>query len=196
MSDLKWTVTRAAVVLGVSAGLVLAFSTMAAEEQTAATEGPYAVLDVERLGVEDGLAEHYVAAIDEDLFIGVVVADAGVGSAETRTVTAYLCDSQEVSQWISGEIEGQQGTLIAAESSADVTVADGSVWGTLILDGGETRLFTAESAHDDAGVYHAEFSQGGVDHRLGWVVLNDGRQRGPLDGKGNDVPIFATPSPN
>lgn len=158
------------------------------EEPAAETGSAHITLDVERFTTsENAEMDHFVAAVDDELFIGVAVGQQGDGEEESRTVAVYLCDSQMVSQWITGEITGQQGTLVAGESSADVTIAGDSVSGTVALGGGEPRPFTAEPANDDAGVYRAELSQGGVDYRLDWVVLNDGRQRGPLDGKGNDV---------
>ncbi len=159
------------------------------DEEPAAEMGTaYITLDVERFTTfENAEMDHFVAAIDDELFIGVTVGEQWDGEEEPRTVAVYLCDSQMVSQWITGKITGQEGTLIAGESSADMTIADNSVSGTVVLDGGEPRPFTAELANADAGVYRAELSQGGVDYRLDWVILNDGRQRGPLDGKGNDV---------
>ena len=158
------------------------------EEPAAQTGDGHVTLPVEKFTIsENAESDHFVAAVDDELFIGVAVGEEGGGEGEARTVAVYLCDSQMVSQWIRGEIRGQEGTLVAGESSAEVTIAGDSVSGTVSLDGGEPRSFTAAPADDDAGVYRAEVSQGGVDYRLDWVVLNDGRQRGPLDGKGNDV---------
>lgn len=166
-----------------------ACSSLANEEPAAELENAYSIIDVEKLTAPQGDSmDHYVAPVDEELFIGIAVAGQGAGGEE-RTVIVYLCDSREVSQWISGEISGQEGTLQAGDSSAEVTITDNEVSGMVALDGGEPQPFSAEAAADDAGVYLAELSQGGLDSRLGWVILNDGRQRGPLDGKGNDVVV-------
>ena len=179
---------RGVLALALLAIFLPACTNSADEEAAAETGGAHITLDVERFATsENAEMEHFVGPVDDKLFIGVAVAEQGAGEEERRTVAVYLCDSQMVSQWISGEITGQEGTLVAGESSADVTLADDGVSGTVALDGGEPRPFTAEPADDGAGVYRAELSQGGVDYRLDWVVLNDGRQRGPLDGKGNDV---------
>lgn len=179
-----------AVILALLAMFLPACTNLADEEPETETETAQVTLGVERFTTsQDAEMDHFVAAIDEELFIGVAVGEQDASEEEPRTVTVYLCDSQMVSQWITGEISGQEGTLVAGDSSADVTIDGDSVSGTVVLDGGESRPFTAEPAEDDAGVYRAEWSQGGVDYHMDWVVLNDGRQRGPMDGKGNDVPV-------
>lgn len=190
MNRAKVTFFQGAVLLALLAVFLPACTNLADEESAAGTEGAHVTLDVERFTTpEHAEMDHFVGPVDDELFIGVAVAEQGTGEEGQRTVAVYLCDSQMVSQWITGEITGQDGTLVAGESSADVTLHDDSVSGTVALDGGEPRSFTAEPANADAGVYRAELSQGGVDYRLDWVVLNDGRQRGPLDGKGNDVVV-------
>ena len=159
--------------------------------QTAANGSAQVTLDAERfMPAQDAAMEHFVAAIDDDLFIGVAVAQQGAGDEEPRTVAVYLCDGGQVSQWMRGEISGQQGILAAATASAEVTLAADSVSGVVTLDGARPQSFTAEPAADGAGIYRAEWRQGGVDYYMDWVILNDGRQRGPLDGKGNDPLIL------
>ena len=188
MNRAKMTFSQGALLLALLAVFLPACTGLAGEEPAAGTTGSYVTLDVERFTIpEHAEMDHYVAAVDDELFIGVAVAEQGTGEEAVRTVAVYLCDSQMVSQWINGEITGQEGTLVAGESSANVTLGDNGVSGTVALNGGEPRPFTAEPANADAGVYRAELSQGGVGYRLDWIVLNDGRQRGPLDGKGNDV---------
>lgn len=175
------------ILLALLAVLLPACGNLAGADAAAEAEGAHVTLDVEKFTIsENAEMDYFVGAIDDELFIGVAVGQEGGGEGEARPVAVYLCDSQMVSQWINGEITGQQGTLVAGESGADVTISGDSVSGTVVLDGGEPRPFTAEPANDDAGVYRAVVSQGGVDFRLDWVVLNDGRQRGPMDGKGND----------
>lgn len=176
--------------LALLAALLPACANQADEPPAAGAEDAYVTLNVERFSTsQDAETDHFVAAVGEELFIGVAVAGQGGNDGEPRTVAVYLCDSQLVSQWITGEITGEEGTLVSGESSAEVTIAGDSVAGTVALDGGEPRPFTAERANSSAGLYRAEVSQGGVDYHFDWVVLNDGRQRGPLDGKGNDVVV-------
>lgn len=187
MTREKSTLVQRALVLALLPFFLSACASLAAEEASTEMGTAHTTIGVERLeDPKGGEMEHYVEAIDEELFVGVAVAGEGGSGEGARLVTVYLCDSHEISQWISGEISGQEGTLQAGNSSADVTLSDDEVSGVVTLDGGQPRAFTAEPAVDDAGVYQVDLSQGGDDFRLGWVILNDGRQRGPLDGKGND----------
>lgn len=168
---------------------------MGGTDQT--TEDPTVALPIERFSTSQDIEmDHYVGAVDDQLFIGVAVAEPDASEAGPRTVAVYLCDSRDVSQWIRGEIAGQEATLDADGTRVDVTLADDTVSGTIALGDGEPQPFSAEAATDNAGLYRVRYSLGGVDHNIDWIVLPDGRQRGPLDGKGNDIFIFATPSPN
>lgn len=137
---------------------------------------------------EDGERDHFVGAIDENLFIGIAVSPQDAQSEEPRALAVYLCDGQTVSQWLSAEITGQEATLVAGDTSVDVTIDDSSVSGMVALGDGEPRPFTADLASGNAGLYRAEWNLAGAGYQIDWVVLADGRQRGGMDGKGNDVP--------
>lgn len=184
---------QSAVVLLLLALLLPACSNLAAEEPAAQSEQAAGAVDEDiRLykrfaAPEDGERDHFVGAIDENLFIGVAVAPQGDQSRE-RPLAVYLCDGQTVSQWLSGEITGQEGTLVASDTSVDVTIDDGSVSGTVALGSGEPRPFTADLATGDAGLYRAEWNLADAGYLIDWIVLADGRQRGGMDGKGNDIP--------
>jgi hypothetical protein len=139
--------------------------------------------------------DHFVGAVDDELFIGVAVAAQDAGEEGPRTVAVYLCDSQDVSRWLFEEIAGGEATLETGDTTVEATIADDGVSGTVALGDGEPQSFTAVPAADDtAGLYRATYSLGGVDYHLDWIVLADGRARGPLDGKGNDVPPPPPPS--
>lgn len=165
-----------------------------------ADEKPAATTEQTAAAAEDGISlnrfatpqdvemDHYVAAIDEALFIGVAVSPQDADNEDARTVAVYLCDGETVSQWIIEEVTGKEATLVAGDTSVDVTIADDSVSGAVVSDGGEPRPFTASRATGDAGLYRAEWTLAGIDYRIDWIVLADGRQRGGLDGKGNDIP--------
>lgn len=184
------TFFQSAVALALLAVFLPACTNLADEQPTAETGAAEVTLNVERFATPEAAEmDHFVAAVDDDLFIGVAVAEPGASEEDPRTVAVYLCDGQTVSQWLIEEVTGQEATLVAGDASVDVTIADNGVSGTVALGGGEPQPFTAELATGDAGVYRAEWYLGGVDYRVDWVVLNDGRQRGPIDGKGNDVLI-------
>lgn len=89
---------------------------------------------------------------------------------------AYLCDSTDIAQALSGteqdgavQLTGEQGVQLSGQ------VDRGAASGTVVVDGAE-HPFTAELATGDAGFYRAA-GEGVV---IGWVLLNDGTQRGAL----------------
>lgn len=134
------------------------------------------------------LAGAHVGAIDEDLFVAVLVGDA-TEEEGPRSVRGYVCD-REVGVWLDGEVDGDDVTLSSEDGVVQIegTISGDDVFGTANLGEAEPRLFTAALARGDAGPFRAEASLDGVDRTAGWIVLEDGRQRGsPLDGKGNDV---------
>lgn len=143
---------------------------------------------------QDAEIDHYVGAVDDQLFIGVAIAEGDADDTGPQTVAVYLCDSRDVSQWARGEITGQETTLDAGDTSVDVTLAEDRVSGTVALEEEAPQPFTAELVTGDAGMYRATVIQGGDPYHLDWIVLSDGRQRGPLDGKGNDIPPPPPPS--
>lgn len=152
-------------------------------------------LDIERFTMsQDTEMDHFAGAVDEALFIGVAVAEPNAGEEGPRTVAVYLCDSMDVSQWLFAEVAGPGAVLETGDARVDVTLAEDRVSGTVALGDEEPRPFTAELSTGYAGLYRAMYSQGGVDFHLDWVVLADGRSRGPLDGKGNDIPPPPPPS--
>lgn len=193
MNGVKVSYLRGAAILALLAVFLAACSLPAEEEPAAETERAAGEAEENiRLykrfaGAGEAEMAHYVGAIDDNLFIGVAVSPEEAGSEEPRTVAVYLCDGQTVSQWLREEVSGQEATLIAGDTSVDVTIADNSVSGSVTLADGASRPFTADPATGDAGLYRAEWTLAGADYVVDWVVLADGRQRGGLDGKGNDV---------
>lgn len=128
-----------------------------------------------------------VGPIDDELFLAIVVDDA-TGPGAARSVRGYVCNL-EVGVWLHGEVDGDE---VALSSDDDViridgTIAGGGVFGVARLGENEPRPFTVTPASGDAGLYRAQARLDGADRTAGWVVLEDGRQRGSLDGKGNDV---------
>lgn len=138
----------------------------------------------------DAEMDHFVGAVDDDLFVGIALAEADGDAAEPRTLVVYLCDGRTVSIWIVDEAAGAEASVARGEARIDLTLADDAVTGTVALPGAEPRPFTAEPATGDAGLYRAEWTLAGADYMVNWIVLADGRQRGSLDGKGNDVMIM------
>lgn len=149
-------------------------------------------LDVETLQAEsDGgtleaeeVSDAFVGEVTEDLFIGVAVYDEGQ-YADDEQVGVYLCDDgDEINAWLTGELASEG----VAELDADhedlpdvritVEVGDDEVTGEVVDSEGESHSFTASPASGDAGLYVAEATFDGEEHRGSWIVLEDGRQRG------------------
>lgn len=186
---------RSIVVMALLAVLLPACANLANETPAAETE--HAVGSVENsihiykfATPQDAEMDHFVEAIDDNLFIGVAVSEQAANEEEPRTLVVYLCDGQDVSQWIVEEITVQEATLIADGTSVELAIADDRVSGTVTLAGGEPQPFTAALATGDAGLYRAEWNLPGADYVADWIVLADGRQRGSIDGKGNDILVF------
>jgi hypothetical protein len=134
-----------------------------------------AEMPVARVG-EAG-AETYVAEVDDDLFVAVVVTGDDEGGPE---VLAYACDGTAISVWFTSD-EETDGAAPGPAQDAELTLSrgDGEVSGTLLLEGREHQ-FTAALADGDAGLYRGEADVLGAPMVGGWIVLDDGRQRGAL----------------
>lgn len=128
------------------------------------------------------VAGAHVGEVTDDLFIAVAVED-GAEAAEAREgqpVSVYLCDG-EFSQWLRGELDAQGQTVLEEELGAKVRLGlagDGEIAGIVQVPGARPQPFTATAATGEAGLYRAQQTFAGVEASAGWVVLNDGRQRG------------------
>lgn len=122
----------------------------------------------------------YVGAVNDDLFIGISLSD-GINAGEPQEAKVYLCDGEEISERLNGEVGGETTTLEGEELGVELSLADDAVSGAVILNGEEPQPFTANEASGDAGVYAAEGTFDDTDYWGGWVVLPDGSQRGRVD---------------
>jgi hypothetical protein len=118
----------------------------------------------------------YVGEVTDDMFISVSLDSRYTDQAEG--VSVYVCDSDDVSVYMTGEID--DGNIAISEDSVDVdlTLADDEVTGTVTVDGGDPQSITATQASGDAGLYQAAEMDGDVEVLMRWIVLEDGRQRG------------------
>lgn len=153
-----------------------------------ATDADDLTLDLETLEASgpDGIyraqpiANAQVGEVNDDLFVAVTLDEEGQGQ-EQQQVTVYLCDGEDFSQWLSGEVDAQGQALLGEEIGAQVALAigdDGEVSGVVQTPDDNPQPFTTIAATGDAGLYRAEETFNGVDHVGGWIVLNDGRQKG------------------
>lgn len=123
-----------------------------------------------------------VGAIDDDWFIGISVPD----GTEAGHVVAYLC-SGERGIWLAGEIADGAARLQSGDTVLEFE-GDGTFTGTVAIDGGEARAFSAIEAASDAGLFRAvELSDPEESDTLsaatrtttgGWIVLSATSMRG------------------
>jgi hypothetical protein len=130
--------------------------------------------------------ETFVAALNDDLFIGIAVAEQGDSEAEWSLV-AYLCDGARVSQWFVEEHVTRETTLAAGGTRIALSLTDGGVSGTVALNGQAPQSFESTRAGGVAGLYRAEEVFDGVAYVGGWIVLRDGRQQGAVNAEGSVV---------
>lgn len=134
------------------------------------------------------LAGAQVGSVTEELFLAIVVGDATEANGP-RPVRGYLCDDA-LGVWMDGEVRGDELTLASDDGAVRIegtVLVGGDVYGVAYFGEVASRPFTAGPARGDAGLYRADARVDGEDRTAGWVVLEGGRQRGSLDGKGNDV---------
>lgn len=178
------------VALLVAAVLVTACQTAGPVDEATDIRGP--VLDLETLeavtpeGVFRGepLENVSVGAVDDDWFIGISTPD----GTEAGTVVAYLCDGVR-GMWLEGEITDGTAHLQAGATVLEFE-GDGTFTGTVAIDGGEARAFTAVEAAGDAGLFRAVHVSGPESSRTqsvvplaytgGWIILNATSMRGAI----------------
>jgi hypothetical protein len=116
----------------------------------------------------------YVGQVTEDAYVAVVT---GGGF-----VRAYVCDGVDHGVWFSGRLDEQgRFALTARDGVATLagTVVNGAVHGAATYDG-VRRPFAAVEARGAAGLYRWEGAIHDGDVLGGWIVLNNGKQRGTL----------------
>jgi hypothetical protein len=114
----------------------------------------------------------FVGLVDDtDAYIAVV--------SDGKRLAGYVCDGKTVSIWFKGDV-GDHAAGLRARTEQELgevqflgDTADGE-----IEIGGERRSFSAEIVVGDAGLYTAYKKDDEGTVEVGWVVLNDGSQRG------------------
>lgn len=136
------------------------------------------------------LADAFAGEVNEELFIGVLVAE-DQSVPDRKALIAYLCDGADISIWLFGETTsettGEPVVLEAGDARVALTIGEDSVTGEVEQGGAAPQAFIAEFATEDAGLFRAVETVDGQDYVGGWVVLNDGRQRGALTLRGGVV---------
>jgi hypothetical protein len=107
-----------------------------------------------------------------DTYVAVVTDD--------RRVRVYVCDGKEQGYWFSGDLFGDSFDL-THPSGAHVAgaVRDGHVSGVYTgPDGALRTTFSASFADRDAGLFRGDLTTDKGRDLAGWIVANDGSQRG------------------
>ncbi len=107
-----------------------------------------------------------------DTYVAVVTDD--------RRVRVYVCDGKEQGFWFAGDLFGDSFDL-THPSGAHVAgaVRDGRVSGIYSGPDGKLRSsFAASFADDDAGLFRGDLTTDKGRDLAGWIVANDGSQRG------------------
>lgn len=119
----------------------------------------------------------FVGVVDgTDAFIALV-------PQENNAVIAYVCDGQTISTWFRGERSENEIDLTAANGAQlQASLETDTATGNFTLPDGQVHTFTAQLATDSAGLYRAEETIDGTDYVGGWIILNDGDQRGAING--------------
>jgi hypothetical protein len=124
-------------------------------------------------------ANAFAGEVDQDLFIGVLVAD-DPADAERRALIVYLCDGADVSTWLFGDATGGSAVLESPDARVEVLLGHDGVAGVIERAGAAPQRFAADLVTGDAGLFRAVETIDGSDYVGGWIVLDDGRQRGAI----------------
>ena len=112
----------------------------------------------------------------------------GIAIADGR-VRAYVCDSNHVAVWFSGDVTGGSVALMSGgRRRLTATLDRTTATGTVTLADGRSHTFRASLATGHAGLYR------GAAHGylVGWILLNNRVQRGAIRAISTQV---LTPAP-
>ncbi len=130
-------------------------------------------------GGDDDKAEaaSFAASVEgSDAFVGAVV-----GESDGR-ILAYVCDGKSIASWFTGEAADDGTIALTSADGARLTgrVDDDALTGSFILPGGASYRFRASTVTTPAGLYRAKGEVRGAPAVGGWVVLENGSQRGRI----------------
>jgi hypothetical protein len=99
--------------------------------------------------------------------------------SDGEQLAGYVCDSKNISIWFKGGVGGTSAELKARteQDLGEVDFFGDTADGELEIDG-ERHSFSAEIAVGEAGLYTAYRKDDEGTVEVGWVLLNDGTQRG------------------
>lgn len=141
----------------------------------------------EKAAERDGASLGFVGTVDDtNAFVSVVVADSDTESDEA---IVYVCDGDsELREWFQGPVDDPTSFALTNDAGAAVTVelVDGTFSGRFTDATGSVRGFHTVEATGEAGIYRIDDPEAAAeDVWAGWVVDNDGNERGAFLRSGN-----------
>jgi hypothetical protein len=157
---------------GLAAALLLAIAAPGCTTEAADT-------DVEPAAAADPTGAFAGRVTDTDAFVAVVT--------DGTEVRAYVCDGTaegaSVSEWFKGQLSGGHASLtsVSEESHLTVDVTATEAVGDVTYRGGSFS-FAAPGVDEGAGLFAYKRSGDDEDRTItgGWIVLDDGEQRGAV----------------
>ncbi len=103
---------------------------------------------------------------------------------------AYVCDGEKIAEWYRGRaVDGSVSLTSTGGASKIQAKLNADVWeGTITLEGDRNWAFKASRASAPAGLYRSDDVLNSARFLGGWVVLDDGQQRGAVIGGGSTRP--------
>jgi hypothetical protein len=121
-----------------------------------------------------GIAGSFVGSVEgSDAFIGIVV-------LQTREALAYVCDGKGLSQWFRGTAGANDFNVDTDGAELRARMSLDGASGTVRLAGGVAMAFEADPARGKAGLYRATGEGPAEALAGGWIVREDGQQRGSV----------------
>jgi hypothetical protein len=160
-----------------------------------------AVLIVAAFNGDDDGVDDAIASSGWDVFVGKV--------SESDAYIALISDGKEMQGYVAADawwgnwsqrapVNDGRARLLSRRGFllADVLVSGDGASGNVLMDG-QSLAFEAERAKGDAGLYRATLGDVGADgsFEVGWVVLNDGSQRGTVTTYSGTIKVARFRSP-
>jgi hypothetical protein len=121
---------------------------------------------------EQAAVGSFVGLLEEtDAYVAII--------SDGENLVGYVSDGKTVSTWFKGDVDGASANLTARteQELGEVEFLGDTADGEIEIDD-EQHSFSAELAVGDAGLYRAAEEDGERTVEVGWVMLNDGSQRG------------------
>ncbi len=103
---------------------------------------------------------------------------------------AYVCDGEKIAEWYRGRAVNGSVSLTSTGGASKLTAKrNGDVWeGLVTLEGDRNWAFKAATTSAPAGLYRSDDVLNSARFLGGWVVLDNGDQRGAVIGGGSTRP--------